>query len=62
MHPEGHIIAQSKTMEDELVIAEIDLDDCISPKSRIFAFEKHRRTEHYEIITGQTGVVEPPLL
>jgi predicted amidohydrolase len=59
IHPEGHIIAQSKTMDDELVIADIDLDDTRAGKERVFDFGRHRRTEHYGIITEQTGVVEP---
>lgn len=59
VHPEGHILAQATTMGDELVVAEIDLDDVVEPKAKIFAFEKHRRVEHYGIITGQAGVTEP---
>lgn len=62
IHPEGHIIAQSKGLGDELVVAEIDLDDVVDPKGRIFAFEKHRRPEHYGIITLQAGVTEPKRL
>lgn len=26
--PEGHVVAESKTLDDELVVAEIDLDMC----------------------------------
>jgi predicted amidohydrolase len=59
VHPEGHIIAQSKTMDDELVIADIDLDDTKPGKERTFDFGRHRRTEAYGIITEQIGVVEP---
>lgn len=29
INPEGVIIAESKTLDDELVVAEIDLDDCL---------------------------------
>jgi hypothetical protein len=29
-------------------------------KSRTFCFEKHRRPEHYGLLTQQVGVVEPP--
>ncbi|KAI5478106.1 hypothetical protein MNV49_005473 [Pseudohyphozyma bogoriensis] len=61
IHPEGHIIAISKTLDDEVVYAEIDLDDCLAPKEKIFNFGKHRRVEHYGIITEQTGVVVPPV-
>lgn len=60
--PNGHVVAESKTMEDELVIATIDLAKCRKGKERVFAFDKHRRTEHYKRLIEQTGVVEPPLL
>ncbi|RSL72415.1 hypothetical protein CEP53_001129 [Fusarium sp. AF-6] len=60
--PNGHIIAESKTKEDELVYATIDLAKCRKGKGRVFAFEQHRRTEHYSRLINQTGVEEPPLL
>ncbi|KAH8117264.1 carbon-nitrogen hydrolase [Phellopilus nigrolimitatus] len=58
--PEGHVIAESQTTEDELVLAEIDLDACLQGKQRTFCFEKHRRPEHYGMIVSQKGVVKPP--
>lgn len=60
--PNGHVVAESKTMGDELVMATIDLARCRKGKERVFAFDKHRRTEHYKRLAEQTGVVEPPLL
>lgn len=60
--PNGHVVAESKTKEDEVVVATIDLAKCRKGKERVFAFEKHRRTEHYKRLVEQTGVVEPPLL
>ncbi|KAJ5657514.1 uncharacterized protein N7484_001163 [Penicillium longicatenatum] len=62
VHPLGHIIKEAVTKEDELVVATIDLSDCDRPKSTVFAFEKHRRTEHYNTIVERAGVVEPELL
>ena len=62
VHPNGKIIAESKTKDDELITATIDLSDCRDGKTRVFAFEKHRRIEHYGRIGTQTGAVEPPLL
>ncbi|KAJ6003036.1 hypothetical protein N7451_005583 [Penicillium sp. IBT 35674x] len=62
VHPLGHIIKEAVTKEDELVVATIDLADCDRPKSTVFAFEKHRRTEHYHTIVDRAGVVEPELL
>lgn len=60
--PEGKIIAESKTLEDEVVVADCDLDLCTPGKTRTFDFVRHRRIEHYGRITQQTGVTEPPRL
>ncbi|CAI6270389.1 unnamed protein product [Periconia digitata] len=60
--PNGHIIAEAKTKGDELVYATIDLAKCRKGKGRVFAFDDHRRTEHYGKLLEQTGVVEPRLL
>jgi Asp/Glu/hydantoin racemase/predicted amidohydrolase len=57
--PDGKIITESKTEEDEVIIADCDLDQCRPGKTRTFDFARHRRTEHYGILTSQTGVVEP---
>jgi predicted amidohydrolase len=35
VNPEGQIIAEALTDEDEVVVAEIDLDDCIPGKSKV---------------------------
>lgn len=60
--PNGHVVAESNTKGDELVVATIDLALCRKGKERVFAFEKHRRVEHYGRLVGQVGVEEPPLL
>jgi Asp/Glu/hydantoin racemase/predicted amidohydrolase len=60
--PDGKIMAESTTEEDEVVVADCDLDRCLPGKTRTFDFARHRRTEHYGILTSQTGVVEPPRL
>lgn len=60
--PEGDILAEAKTTEDEVLIADCDLDLCRQGKTRTFDFARHRRTEHYKRIVEQTGVVEPPKL
>ncbi|CAK7209002.1 hypothetical protein SEUCBS140593_000347 [Sporothrix eucalyptigena] len=60
--PDGDILAQASTEEDELVVADINLDECKPGKARTFDFKRHRRIEHYGLITQQTGVVEPPRL
>ncbi len=56
--PTGEIIAMAKTEDDELVIAEIDLDDTRFGKSTVFDFARHRRIEHYGLISTQTGVTK----
>ncbi|OAA61055.1 carbon-nitrogen hydrolase [Niveomyces insectorum RCEF 264] len=60
--PEGNILAEAATEGDEVVVAEIDLDDCKPGKARTFDFARHRRIEHYGPIAQQAGVVEPPRL
>jgi predicted amidohydrolase len=60
--PEGHILAEAKTVEDELVVAEIDLSECRQGKEKTFDFARHRRVETYGLIDKQTGVIEPELL
>ena len=60
--PEGRVVAEAKTTEDEIVLAEVDLELCRAGKTRIFDFARHRRPEHYRLVTEQTGVVEPPRL
>ena len=60
--PDGEIVAEAGTEEDELVVAEIDLEECTRGKGKVFDFQRHRRVEHYGRIVQQPGVAEPPLL
>jgi predicted amidohydrolase len=60
--PQGHVLAEAKTKDDEIVFAEIDLEDCRQGKENIFDFARHRRIDQYAPITLQTGVIEPELL
>lgn len=62
VNPNGYTIAQAKGIGDEVVVAEIDLEDCRQGKETTFDFDRHRRTEAYGLIMSQTGVVEPELL
>ena len=59
VNPDGEIIAAAKTDDDELIVAQIDLDDTRFNKDTIFDFARHRRIEHYGRITSQTGVELP---
>ena len=59
VQPSGEMVAQAQSLEDELVIATCDLDLAKMGKETIFNFARHRRIEHYGIISSQTGVVVP---
>ncbi|HWK44719.1 MAG TPA: N-carbamoyl-D-amino-acid hydrolase [Stellaceae bacterium] len=58
--PSGEIVAQAHTLDDELIVADCDLDECAFGKATIFNFAAHRRPEHYGIITSQAGATPPP--
>ena len=57
--PTGEIMAQALSEADEVIAFDCDLDLCDHYKRSVFAFEKHRRIEHYGLITSQTGAVPP---
>jgi predicted amidohydrolase len=58
--PDGQIVIEAATEDDELIVADCDLDATIFGKETIFDFKAHRRIEHYGRITSQTGVILPP--
>jgi predicted amidohydrolase len=58
--PNGEIVAEAKTEDDELLVHPCDLDATTFGKTTIFNFAQHRRIEHYGLITSQTGAVPPP--
>ena len=58
--PSGQIIAQSITLEDELITATIDLDFCETYKGTLFNFDYYRMPEHYGLVTERRGAVAPP--
>ena len=58
--PTGEIAAQALTEEDEVIAFNCDLDLCSYIKRTVFDFERHRRIEHYGLITERTGAVPPP--
>jgi len=57
--PSGEIVALCSTVGDELVAADCDLDATKFNKETIFNFARHRRIEHYGLITSRTGAVVP---
>ena len=57
--PNGIIVAEAKTLADELVVADCDLELCRQGREKMFNFAAHRRPQWYGPITAQTGVEEP---
>lgn len=58
--PTGEVAAQAVSEGDEIISYACDLDLGRNIKEVVFNFAKHRRIEHYKLITEQTGVVLPP--
>ncbi|MGH7059177.1 MAG: N-carbamoyl-D-amino-acid hydrolase [Stellaceae bacterium] len=54
--PTGEIAARALSEDDEIVAATLDLDLGDYIRRTIFNFEKHRRIEHYRLITERTGI------
>lgn len=50
--PTGEIVAEARTLGDEVLIAACDLDRCAEIRSNIFDFAKHRRPEVYTRIAA----------
>jgi N-carbamoyl-D-amino-acid hydrolase len=58
--PNGEIVAEARTEDDELLVHPCDLDATVFGKKTIFDFARHRRIEHYGLITSRVGAVPPP--
>ena len=50
--PTGEIAAECKTLGDELILAECDLDRCKEIQENIFNFNLHRQPEEYSLISA----------
>jgi predicted amidohydrolase len=57
--PNGVVVAQAKTLGDEVIVAEADLDACRQGKEKMFNFAAHRRPQHYRRIVDQVGATPP---
>ena len=57
--PTGEIVAQASGEGDELIAATCDLDLGAYLKETVFDLARHRRIEHYGLITERTGPVPP---
>jgi predicted amidohydrolase len=60
VNPQGEIMAMATSWDDELVVADCNLDMCLLGRNTIFNFAQHRRLEAYTRLTSQTGSTEPP--
>ncbi len=58
--PTGEIVALATTAEDEVIVAECDLDRGKYIRETVFDFAQHRRIENYGLITERTEAVPPP--
>ena len=58
--PTGEIVALATSLEDEVVVHGCDMELGRYLKETTFNFERHRRVEHYGLITSQTSAVPPP--
>ena len=57
--PSGEIAAMATTLEDELVVADCDLDRTLEYREHSLNFDENRHIEHYRLIAEQTGSVSP---
>lgn len=57
--PTGEIVAQSRGEEDEVIFARCDLEMGEKFLQNVFNFAKHRRPEHYRLITDRVGAGLP---
>lgn len=55
--PTGEVVARTVSEEDEVITYNCDLELGAYIRRSVFNFAKHRRIEHYRVITEQTGVV-----
>ncbi|MGO4173009.1 N-carbamoyl-D-amino-acid hydrolase [Bosea sp. TAF32] len=57
--PDGKIVGEIDHEEDGVLVHPCDLDDTRFGKATIFDFSRHRRVEHYGLLTERTGVGAP---
>ncbi|MGI9336653.1 MAG: N-carbamoyl-D-amino-acid hydrolase [Gammaproteobacteria bacterium] len=55
--PTGEIVAMCTTLEDELIVADCDLDRCAELKDHVFNLALHRQPHHYTAITEKGSEV-----
>jgi predicted amidohydrolase len=60
INPDGEIVAEIASEDDEVIIYACDLDKTAFGRKSVFDFARHRRIEHYSLIGTQTGIIPPP--
>lgn len=58
--PTGRTVVQSVIEDDDVLVREIDLDETIIGKQKMFDFARHRRPECYIRLTEQKGAIALP--
>ncbi|MFM7779643.1 MAG: nitrilase-related carbon-nitrogen hydrolase, partial [Alphaproteobacteria bacterium] len=58
--PNGRVVAEAKTLGDEIIVADVDFDACRQGKEKMFNFAAHRRPQWYRAMIDQVGAVPPP--
>jgi hypothetical protein len=59
LRPSAEIVALATTNGDEVFTARCNLEISRYNKEAMFNFAEHRRIEHYQLITQQTGASAP---
>jgi predicted amidohydrolase len=57
--PNGRVVAEAKTLGDEIIVADVDFDACRQGKEKMFNFAAHRRPQWYRAMIDQVGAVPP---
>jgi predicted amidohydrolase len=57
--PNGRVVAEAKTLGDEIIVADVDFDACKQGKEKMFNFAAHRRPQWYRAMIDQVGAVPP---
>ena len=58
--PTGEIVARAVSEDDEVISFDCDLTLGQYLKETTFDFDRHRRIEHYGLITERVGAEPPP--
>ncbi len=58
--PSGEVVAQTQSLEDEVICADMDLDMATQYRQTFFDFARHRTPENYGLITHRKGSSPDP--